>query len=339
MLIRPCNGRNILTAIAIHNYFRYDSTMMNEKMELSGLLDDAGHIQGARSPYPKWQKLPIWGLTNTRLVFGRHPFDFPPTSQQSANENQPAWVSAGPGLLDAFVSLAKASDEKILSYANRWGPLALCEKHKLPLTHPPVNGIDYCGKLHARSITYRDLNGNRATGKAPSEPLESWRNYAAGAKALLNLAASLHLGEPGQLEDWRTLGETEQPTGITTKVRRENARWIFSQTVQTWLRNAGIRVVYQWLGETPELTIGGQWLFGALSLQLAMAVGQSGGLATCTACSIFYTPSRRPRSGQRHYCASCREQKIPVRDAARTYRDRKRDSRKEDAHGAKRRTR
>src|SRR4051812_13779671 len=41
---------------------------------------------------------------------------------------------AGPGLLEDFVKLARASDETILGYARRWGPLWLCG-HALPFSH------------------------------------------------------------------------------------------------------------------------------------------------------------------------------------------------------------
>src|ERR1700682_5045484 len=38
-------------------------------------------------------------------------------------------VHPGPGLLEDFLKLASASDEAILSYARRWGPLWLCAAH------------------------------------------------------------------------------------------------------------------------------------------------------------------------------------------------------------------
>src|SRR5919199_5738178 len=43
-------------------------------------------------------------------------------------------VHTGPGLLEDFLKLERASDEAVLRYAQRWGPLWLCG-HQLPYKH------------------------------------------------------------------------------------------------------------------------------------------------------------------------------------------------------------
>src|SRR5450631_4530184 len=46
-------------------------------------------------------------------------------------------VHAGPGLLEDFLKLESASDEAIVAYARRWGPLWLCPVQSLPWQHDP----------------------------------------------------------------------------------------------------------------------------------------------------------------------------------------------------------
>lgn len=45
------------------------------------------------------------------------------------------------GMLEGFLKLAAASDDQILEFARRWGPLGICE-HGLPHTHWPLNTWD-----------------------------------------------------------------------------------------------------------------------------------------------------------------------------------------------------
>lgn len=45
------------------------------------------------------------------------------------------WRRPGRHMLDAFVKLGTASEDRILAYARKWGPLHLCKEHGWPLGH------------------------------------------------------------------------------------------------------------------------------------------------------------------------------------------------------------
>jgi hypothetical protein len=55
-----------------------------------------------------------------------------------------------------------------------------------------------------------------------------------------------------------------------------------------------------------RLTIGSDWghspLFGAIALQLVLAISGAEGFAVCDECRNVYAPRRTPRAGERHYC-------------------------------------
>ena len=59
----------------------------------------------------------------------------------------------------------------------------------------------------------------------------------------------------------------------------------------------------EWLPNMPLLQ--GTSLFGALAVQLLMAVSRTGGLAICSGCGAPYVPKRRPNPRRRRYCPQC----------------------------------
>ena len=69
-----------------------------------------------------------------------------------------------------------------------------------------------------------------------------------------------------------------------------------------------------------SLRIGVAGLFGALVVQLALAIAKTDGLTLRSACGMTYLPGRRPNPKRRRYCSPCRAGGAPLRDAAADYR-------------------
>jgi len=69
-----------------------------------------------------------------------------------------------------------------------------------------------------------------------------------------------------------------------------------------------------------SLRIGVSGLFGALVVQLALAIAKTDGLTLRSACGMTYLPGRRPNPKRRRYCSPCRAGGAPLRDAAADYR-------------------
>src|SRR5712692_5228904 len=88
----------------------------------------------AAQPPQQFGSLSHWLIPSTIKLFHA-----PPDQLNLAYSNAPPHlgVEAGPALLDAFLRLESGTDEAILAYAQRWGPLWLCDEHDLPFRHDP----------------------------------------------------------------------------------------------------------------------------------------------------------------------------------------------------------
>lgn len=238
---------------------------------------------------------------------------------------------------DRFLRLADASDQEILAYAEEWGVLEICE-HGWPASHrrpgtttPPASLMGRC-----RPLGYGEKKGKGWWGW---EPFGAWRYYARQAIAILNVSAQLISGKSGSLEDlwilsldpprdivnWRYEEWQLNPQKSNTR-SLEYQRIDVDRRVNQWIGGTDVHLYFNWRGQRKEPAVGvtGHGLFGSLAFQLAAIVGGKSSFAQCDGCATWYKPEkRRPREGERHYCASCRKRKIPIRDAARALRDRK----------------
>lgn len=257
-------------------------------------------------------------------------------------------------MLTQFVKLDDASDEQILRYARRWGVLEIC-RHNVPRTHKPLgpsltdapDPVEWCESLGWPK-------------DARWEPLEAWRHFAGQARALLNIVAQLRAGKPARYEDWNAVAQGARTyhgrvAGIEAELRevtigreyawdgsnlpprkrriREerikrdkplNGEWArVTGLVNDWMDLGNIRPrLYTEDGRVAVRLGGGETLFGALAVQLALAISRTDGLAICSACGAPYLPVRRPSLNRRHYCPDCSKWGA-WRDAARDYRRRK----------------
>lgn len=189
-----------------------------------------------------------------------------------------------------------------------------------------------------------------------AEPVERWQHFASEADAILRIAASLKTGEPASTDTWQPLktllgAPVESVLGVipdqdlpslseyrrleaagvdvlVPRTRREelkNQRRLLATTLQTWLDMGDVRMLAVPTGAGVRLEFGSTCLFGALALQLALAVTGSG-LAMCASCTDPYIPKRKPRAGERTYCEECGPA-AARRDGARRARERKREER------------
>jgi len=237
-------------------------------------------------------------------------------------------------LLENFVKLAEVGSEgsgrDILEFAKKYGILFIC-KHDLPSSHRELE-----------EPTFKDLReggafarcGLRTTAdKFFSEPIEVWRLYAQRARALLNLAAAIKKGNEGEKEDWETIAKQvgsfvekpirgEMTTIIVLPKEEREQRIIISGGVNHWLGYAQVRPAYILTEKGPLIEFGNRTLFGALALQLMLALSQTQGLASCTSCGIFYTPSRKPNPNRNSYCPACGSS-AAQRNASEKYRNNK----------------
>jgi hypothetical protein len=233
-------------------------------------------------------------------------------------------VFADSEILAEFVRLADSSTDAIRDYALKWGVLGIC-KHGLPRTHNfRQSGLShFCPPRGFRGDGDLDIvNG--------WEPLSAWRRYSRLALGILNIASRLHQGVTVDDERfWKRAGIRFMGYEDTDERRRRTfQQFALSTEVNGWLELANVRPFFSW-GEDEEATIAlgttilwfslttqkdwlpllphlhGTTLFGALGIQLLMAVSRKEGFAICSACGSPYTPKRRPNPTRRHYCDKC----------------------------------
>ncbi len=247
-------------------------------------------------------------------------------------------------LLDRFIGLVDATPLQLLKFAQRWGPLHICEAHQLPVSHRSDRFRDSpsVGPCHVPSVSQGDFHhhplgvGRRPPTPRPAtwewywEPLDRWRVLAGQARAMLNLAATVRGLGATNSADWSALDELGfrrtggAPLPLTTVAAR---RAVLAAAVDTWLQWSAIRPKFAWRDTQPHLSYWTQeehGLFGTLALQLAYAIGaMKGGMLQCSNCHRFFVAQRRPAEGRNVYCPTCGK-KAADRDAKRRQRERER---------------
>jgi hypothetical protein len=282
-------------------------------------------------------------------------------------------INSEPKILEQFVNLYNAPGERIKDYAKRWGVLRLCE-HLLPLSHnryhPPFLFRPSTAEWMQRRASEKYLSCEPLgdTWDAGWEPLETWRQFALLFRTLLNLAASIHLIQPGKPEHWQIVEHwfqshsehfarqdhmrfweskwqadfksyiDERQNTLSRKKSQEAAkyRWsrklelevkmdfayiFFTHCVRTLLLISGVKINFLWVRTGPKTHLEANGLFDALVAQLILAINRSQGFVMCSSCGELYTPKRRPRPNQRHYCGKeeCKKRAAWKNASARYY--------------------
>jgi hypothetical protein len=243
-------------------------------------------------------------------------------------------------LLDEFVRLADpiASDGQIVAFARAWGQLDLCP-HGLPRTHDP-NSIP-----HSLNLGF-SLGGDwRCRSRVgDSEQLDWWRYWARQAAALRSLIADVRLEKLGSQDDWEvtwTAGpwatgdaweHAKRAVADSLEYLRSNTssslalqRELIARALQSWLRLGGVQVEISWtFSERPSVEVRNKGLFDTIGLLLVFLAGQLEGFALCRGCGTQISPGRRLGPHDRaRWCAVCRDEGRPRREASRAYHRRK----------------
>jgi hypothetical protein len=241
-------------------------------------------------------------------------------------------ITPSTGMLEEFVALADADENKYSEYACKWGLLELCKEHFKPASHNCEPIVPF--RTVVWGTTEKAAKEHRKKLLSEGEPISVWRKYARFARAILNIAARLHEGKMGSDEDWKTLHRVGF-IGLDYSEHRKAKKIpdidfeksLIASGVNHWLGSGDVQPKVSWKTSRPIITFEcsdayGK-LFANLAIQLMMAVSQIDAAAICSACGESYMPTRRPRNNQRRYCPKCKEKKVDQRDASAAYRRRK----------------
>jgi hypothetical protein len=187
-----------------------------------------------------------------------------------------------------FAKLADASEKQIRRFAEKWGPLGLDRREE--------------------------------------ERVDSWREYARLALALIRFAGHRVTGGDGEEEDWQVICKSTPARSIDRKgmpVRTQMA--ILASAVNIWFAQARGHGIMTMVDGALQVRPYASDLFGVLITQIAHVIARSDQTALCAGCRDPFTPKRPIVRGSRQYCNGCRKAKLPQRDASRDWRRRVRE--------------
>jgi hypothetical protein len=122
-----------------------------------------------------------------------------------------------------------------------------------------------------------------------AEPVEAWKRWATRVTSLLSVVRALDRGFTPSSALWQTAtdwnGMSFRRHGSAPPYTAPAQGWKqVAATVDDWLTLGHVRVVSDVARGKPVLELGGGELFGAIALQLALAVVGMDGFAVCSSC-------------------------------------------------------
>ena len=172
------HGISLKRLRSFENLVEYGFSMNSEGWDLAGLTDRYSRlgrpVPGALITVPLWLDLTP---DRREIVWGGGPKDAKKRVWQAKLE---------PEMLNQFVHLWQETPESIFQFARKWGVLNLDQKGR------PCRPIGPAER---------------------KESIDAWRYYSRRAQAVLNIAASLKLGNIGAAKDWEALRGTSSRTG------------------------------------------------------------------------------------------------------------------------------
>lgn len=301
-------------------------------LQLAGLANDA------RVRIGKWQRPPTCTIEDDRLTWdGGKPINTAPT------------VTGG-SLIVRFAELHDPtsagqvrSTTALRSFADRYGPLHLCDQHRLPATHLTdrthrMAVIDIARSQGLSDDEIRDAaeldkhdqplmgfkDGEEAVRQRCNERITDWSYWSCGASLALRLAGAANSPSKDAseildlIDAWseehpdRLLPLSSLPIG-PDRVRptEQTVQSAASILIDSWLAWGGVTQRLAWDGGVPAFRLHASTLFGVLAVEVAtMAISDSirtdSGrrvIEFCSTCGIPVERQRRTQKGKRTRCS------------------------------------
>ena len=233
-----------------------------------------------------------------------------------ASQNAPRHVNPKSTLLDDFLMIK--TDEEVVRYARKWGPLGYCREHGLPNCRRSSKAVCWPEEVRSPSAPIR-------SERAWREPLAFWHGTISCVNAMRRIGENIRVGKAGLESDWARIMVPEDHSGEPTDALKRrvfaatgvdhfgqpwkgtrSARFRFSFIMQSWLDLGDIRPFFRWENDRWVIRTvpgAGLWpLFGHLVHYLAMSIAGGAQAVFCSFCGREYFPQRRPSAGQRNCC-------------------------------------
>jgi hypothetical protein len=267
----------------------------------------------------------------------------------------PGFARVSDQQLKAFTDAGLNSEAAVVRFAERWGVLGICD-HGLPRTHSA--GLStLCAPLGHDSMedggweptaawrffrrqAFLILRTSDRLRRGERVDRSTWLELFDEDGPRLAYDRAIDFTDPSGTP--RVSQPLDLQTGLTVmrapvlswvleeddwdrpvwECDRPVQRWCAGLIMQSWLEVGRPEMLASWSGRGADVWVSARSLFGVLAMKVAFAASGSPGFAICHECHALFLPKRRAKAGQRTYCAECRANKVPRRDAARDFRER-----------------
>jgi hypothetical protein len=154
------------------------------------------------------------------------------------------------------------------------------------------------------------------------EKIKDWQAATRLIAAIIRLAAELPRDRGIRTEDWRIVCPPLDLQSIEA-LKPDQKRVLLIRALGRWFSSAQYHGIVSLVGGVLEVRPSAAGVIGTVAYEVARLLAVKQGEVRCSGCRRIFKPSRARTRGSRLYCQRCRNNKIPVRDAARDYRNRK----------------
>ena len=157
-------------------------------------------------------------------------------------------------------------------------------------------------------------------GSGDAETVPEWLRFAELGRHIANAAQALTSGGQSDPSDWEALREWVRPLAGDHEPKTVAARKLMVMaSVRRWLLQCEWHIVPRWSASLLEMAVCTGSLLEVIGLQLCAEISRSAGKVECSGCGKGFRPTRAV-PGQRRFCRTCRDKKLPVKLAMRDYR-------------------
>ncbi len=258
-------------------------------------------------------------------------------------------MAVGPEILTRFLALHSGGARAIQTFAGRFGML-----HTLS-DSDSANSLTETSlwRRHHDALPSHIREEEVENGVDVFESLAYWQDFSRFAFLALRLAANLDDPHPEDqafisVEEWqfferflnlprkKSSKSTSSTMAGATKADAAhdrfqstdtvtNLRLRFSRVLNELQDVADVKLELRWGKPKPVLEFRVIGLVSVIASQLLMAAAQRENFVQCTHCPTVFRPWHQPQTGKVNlYCAECRGNQVPQRDATKRYRDARR---------------
>ena len=266
--------------------------------------------------------------------------------QQDRQARPMVKITPDRSIVEKFLELQDASDEKIFSFASKYGPLLAFSWVVSPFDTEPIihgeatevwrylAGVMWSmlkiatGIYRSHEHCYEDWE--RIANMPPAVKLQPWRHDGMPVKFGMYASEKLWVEQAGQLD---SLAKNTGASRLNLK-RASQARLVMCLNLLLRLGQVDAKMIWPSKDSMPSVSYAGSSLLGFLALQISLRITKADGPSICSHCSATFNLNPYQREdGRRVYCQGCVGRREPQKLANRKNKKKTRDEKQKSSIG------